>query len=110
MATRLVRRWEAAASEFLTDPFQRGLAHWNHQRLAPGWPDEAWERAHEHDARMLRMESAFFEELRAEIASEASSPFMAGDMVDFQNSLFRPPITMFRQSPTPKWPSYQWKP
>lgn len=82
MATRLDRRWgAAAASQFLTNSFQRGLAHWNHQRLAPGLPHDAWERALDHDARMLRMESAFIEELRAEIASEAAE--VPADAEDF---------------------------
>lgn len=82
MATRLDRRWgAAAASQFLTNSFQRGLAHWNHQRLAPGFPHDEWERTLDHDARMLRMESAFIEELRAEIASEAAE--VPADAEDF---------------------------
>lgn len=73
MATRLDQRREAAAaSQFLTDSFQRGLAHWNHQRLAPGLPDAGWQRALDRDARMLRLEGAFLEELRVEIAAEAA--------------------------------------
>ena len=73
MATRLNQSGEAAtASQFLTDSFQRGLAHWNHQRLAPGMPDETWQHALDRDARMLRLEGAFIEELRAEVAPRAA--------------------------------------
>ncbi|MDB5686993.1 MAG: iron-containing redox enzyme family protein, partial [Rhizorhabdus sp.] len=40
MAT-LPRR-EERSSQFLTDSFQRGLAHWNRERLAPGFPTADW--------------------------------------------------------------------
>jgi hypothetical protein len=60
------------SSQFLTAGFQRGLAHWNHERLAPGFPDEDWRELHERDARMLRLESGFLEELRSEVAGEAA--------------------------------------
>lgn len=61
------------ASQFLCDDFQRGLAHWNHQRLAPGLPDEDWRLILDGDAKMLRLEGAFLEELRAEISEEAQA-------------------------------------
>jgi hypothetical protein len=61
------------ASQFLRDDFQRGLAHWNRQRLAPGLPDEDWRLILDGDAKMLRLEGAFLEELRAEIAEEAAA-------------------------------------
>lgn len=59
-------------SQFLTDSFQRGLAHWNRERLKPGFPDEHWRRDLDRDTRMLRLEGAFIEELRAEVSMEAS--------------------------------------
>ena len=60
------------ASQFLTDSFQRGLAHWNRERLAPGMPDDAWQKTLERDLRMARLEGGFVEELRTEIADEAA--------------------------------------
>ena len=59
-------------SQFLTDSFQRGLAHWNRQRLAPQFPDADWSRTLERDLRMQRLEGAFIEELRAEVRAEAA--------------------------------------
>jgi hypothetical protein len=59
------------AGQFLSDPFQRGLAHWNHERLSPQFPDADWQKRLENDTRMLRLEGAFMEELRAEVADEA---------------------------------------
>ncbi|HEX8402062.1 MAG TPA: iron-containing redox enzyme family protein [Allosphingosinicella sp.] len=58
--------------QFLTDSFQRGLAHWNHERLSPGFPSDDWQKQLERDSKMLRLEGAFMEELRAEIADEAA--------------------------------------
>ncbi|WBQ19144.1 iron-containing redox enzyme family protein [Sphingobium yanoikuyae] len=59
-------------SQFLTDSFQRGLAHWNRERLAPQFPHGDWRAALERDTRMLRLETAFLEELRIEIADRAA--------------------------------------
>ena len=59
-------------SQFLTDSFQRGLAHWNRERLAPRFPEADWHVRLERDMKMLRLERAFLEELRAEIADEAA--------------------------------------
>jgi len=61
------------ASQFLCDDFQRGLAHWNHERLAPGLPASDWQATHDRDARTVRLEGAFLEELRAEVADEAAA-------------------------------------
>src|SRR5687768_12756285 len=61
------------ASQFLTDSFQRGLAHWNHERLAPGFPEADWQKTLERDTRMLRLEGGFMEELRAEIGDRAAA-------------------------------------
>jgi len=60
-------------SQFLNDDFQQGLAHWNRQRLAPALPSEDWQLMLDGDAKMLRLEGAFLEELRAEIADEAAA-------------------------------------
>jgi hypothetical protein len=61
------------ASQFLTDSFQRGLAHWNRERLQPTFPDDAWQTTLERDTRMARLQNAFLEELRGEVVDEASS-------------------------------------
>ncbi|UYY76771.1 iron-containing redox enzyme family protein [Sphingomonas sp. R1] len=59
-------------SQFLTDSFQRGLAHWNRERLEPGFPSDDWQRTFERDVRMERLQGAFLEELRAEVVGEAA--------------------------------------
>ena len=58
-------------SQFLTDSFQRGLAHWNRERLQPGFPEANWQKLMDRDLRMARLEGGFLEELRAEIVDEA---------------------------------------
>jgi hypothetical protein len=73
MATRLRDFANDTGSQFLTDSFQRGLAHWNRQRLEPGFPTGDWERVFERDVKMQRLEGGFIEELRAEIAQEAAA-------------------------------------
>ncbi|PVX29818.1 iron-containing redox enzyme family protein [Sphingomonas pokkalii] len=60
-------------SQFHTDSFQRGLAHWNRERLEPGFPSADWQRRLERDVRMHRLEGAFLEELRADVATEAAA-------------------------------------
>ena len=67
------RRNQYEFSQFLTDSFQRGLAHWNRERLQPGFPDSDWQKVMERDLRMARLEGGFLEELRAEIADAAAS-------------------------------------
>jgi hypothetical protein len=62
----------SGADQFRNDPFQRALAHWNHQRLAPQFPNDEWSKQLDKDVRMLRLEGAFLEELRAEVAAEAA--------------------------------------
>ena len=59
------------SSQFLTDSFQRGLAHWNRERLAPTFPEGDWQKRMERDLRMARLEGGFLEELRADVAEEA---------------------------------------
>lgn len=74
MASRQHQSRDAApASQFLTGGFQRSLAHWNHERLAPGMPDPTWQRRLDQDMRMLRLEGAFVEELRSEISAQAAA-------------------------------------
>ena len=46
-------------SQFLTDSFQRGLAHWNRERLQPGLPEADWQKLMERDLRMARLEGGF---------------------------------------------------
>jgi hypothetical protein len=73
MATRPRDAANDRGSQFLRDSFQRGLAHWNRERLAPGFPSRDWQRDFERDLRMQRLEGAFLEELRAEVADEAAA-------------------------------------
>ena len=72
MASRFSEYPRDQRSQFLTDSFQRGLAHWNRERLAPAFPSADWHNRLERDTRMLRLERAFLEELRAEVADEAA--------------------------------------
>jgi hypothetical protein len=73
MATKAVTKpADTLASQFLTDDFQRGLAHWNHERLAPAFPSADWQAKLESDLRMLRLEGGLMEALRAEIADQAA--------------------------------------
>lgn len=60
-------------SQFLTDSFQRELAHWNRERLAPQFPGGDWRHTLERDMRMMRLEGGFIEELRGEVAHEAAA-------------------------------------
>ncbi|TZG27178.1 iron-containing redox enzyme family protein [Sphingomonas montanisoli] len=72
MATRINLDQSAERSQFLTDSFQRGLSHWNRERLAPQLPTDDWQRLLDRDMRMQRLEGGFLEELRAEVIDEAS--------------------------------------
>jgi len=72
MASRFSDRPATGLSQFLTDSFQRGLAHWNRERLAPSLPRQDWRLRLERDTKMLRLERGFIEELREEIAQEAA--------------------------------------
>jgi hypothetical protein len=64
---------QTRSSQFLTDSFQRGLAHWNRERLQPAFPTHDWPKILERDLRMTRLEGGFLEELRAEVAVEAAA-------------------------------------
>jgi len=59
-------------SQFLNDVFQRRLAYWNRDRLAPQFPADGWQRQVDRDAAMLRLEGGFIEELRGEVIAEAA--------------------------------------
>lgn len=72
MASRATHYNPGTGSQFRTDAFQRGLAHWNLQRLEPGLPDSGWPRTLVRDHQMLRLEGGFLEELRAEVRAEAA--------------------------------------
>ncbi|QDM41579.1 iron-containing redox enzyme family protein [Altererythrobacter sp. TH136] len=88
MATRATDYRVRRDSQFLTDSFQRGLAHWNRQRLEPGLPQDDWRETAERDHRMQRLEGAFIEELRAEVRAEAASaPTDAEDFIDWFENL-----------------------
>jgi hypothetical protein len=51
--------------------FQRRLAEWNRIRLAPGFPDDHWDRRQAGDERMRAEEGRFLDALRVEVAAEA---------------------------------------
>jgi hypothetical protein len=74
MATqaRLATAGEGAA-QFLTHAFQSRLAEWNRQRLAPAFPTEDWAEIEDRDHAMRRLEGAFLEELRLDVAEEAAA-------------------------------------
>jgi hypothetical protein len=73
MVTQLNSRAAIGTSQFLNDSFQQGLAHWNHERLAPGLPPENWREIEDRNTRMHRLEIGFLEELRAEVREEAAA-------------------------------------
>jgi hypothetical protein len=74
MATKLrASDPSAGAPQFLSDAFQRALARWNHDRLAPRFPHDNWQKDLDRDVRMQRLEGAFMEELRSEVAAEAAA-------------------------------------
>ena len=72
MATLFSSDAARPASQFFTDDFQRALARWNRRRMAPGFPEEGWQKQLDEDLRMQRLEGAFLETLRAEAARRAA--------------------------------------
>ena len=60
------------AAQFLTDSFQQGLARWNRERLAPGFPASDWQQQLDREIRMRRLEGGFVEALREEVSQEAA--------------------------------------
>jgi hypothetical protein len=71
MATRALEY--ELRSQFLYDEFQQALARWNRERLAPAFPTADWPMRLDRDNRMLRLEGAFLEELRRDVAEEAAA-------------------------------------
>ncbi len=67
MATKL---YAAETPQFLNNAFQRTLASWNRERLAPDFPDIDWRKDFDRNMQMLRLEGAFLDELRAEVAGD----------------------------------------
>ena len=73
MATRAQKELaDRPATQFFTDELQQGLARWNHERLAPQFPNADWQKSLERDLHMLRLEGGFIEELRQEVSAEAA--------------------------------------
>lgn len=72
MATRLSDAGERRSSQFNTDSFQRGLSHWNRERLSPAFPEADWQKTLERDLRMERLQGGFVEELRVEVIERAA--------------------------------------
>lgn len=67
----MATRFNAASQpQFLNNAFQRTLAKWNRERLAPGFPDVDWRRDFDRQVQILRLEGAFLDELRAEVADD----------------------------------------
>jgi len=58
--------------DYFSDVYQRPLARWNRQRLAPQFPDTMWRDMLESDGQMLRLEGEFLEALRAEVREQAA--------------------------------------
>lgn len=71
MATRFIDLGEQRRSQFFNAPFQRSLAHWNRQRVTPSAPRDDWAAQIDRDAKMLRLEGAFLQELCADVAARA---------------------------------------
>lgn len=70
------------AGELFGDRFQRELAHWNHERLAPQFPSDDWRDRLESDALMLRREGEFIERLRLQVREAAQeAPTEAGKFI-----------------------------
>ena len=82
MATLPLRSERAAGEQFLSDAFQQQLARWNRARLAPAFPTADWQQRLADDLTMQRLEGAFLEDLRSEIAPlAAEAPADADDFV-----------------------------
>jgi len=71
MATRF-QSTPTPPSQFLNDRFQQALARWNRTRLEPAFPETAAD-ALSRDLPMQRLELAFLQELREEVADRAAA-------------------------------------
>jgi hypothetical protein len=68
--------WDEATAlnpPMLSTRFQRRLAHWNRERLAPRLPESDWRDALDRDHEMCWHEVAFLEELREAVADAAAN-------------------------------------
>jgi hypothetical protein len=84
MATQPDLRNDISVSQFLTDSFHRGLAHWNRERLQPAFPVSDWQKRLDRDGRMLRLEGGFIEDMRCDVAVEAAAaPTAASAFIDW---------------------------
>jgi hypothetical protein len=70
MATRAIET--EYRSQFGNPSFQQALSRWNRERLAPAFPSADWQSKLDQDVRMLKLEGAFLEELRSEVAADAA--------------------------------------
>ena len=99
MATKLNAAYQP---QFLNNAFQRTLAKWNRERLAPQFPDIDWRKDFERNTQMLRLEGAFLDELRAEVADDlAEVPDDANDFVAWFEALKA-------QGPGQNHPLFSW--
>jgi hypothetical protein len=73
MATQALHAIPSPVPDYLSPGFQSALARWNRSRLQPGLPGAGWEKGLDRDHRMQRLEGAFLEALRAEVAEEAAA-------------------------------------
>jgi hypothetical protein len=71
VATRL--RDDPRSSQFLNDDFQRGLAHWNADRLRPAATTRDWRARLEADFQFQCQEGAFLEAMREAVAQRAAA-------------------------------------
>jgi hypothetical protein len=55
------------------EAFHRRLAHWNHRRLSPAFPHADWRAELDEEHAMRRLEGAFMETFRAEVAERAAT-------------------------------------
>lgn len=70
---QLVQPTAAGTPDLLSDDTQRRLARWNRERMEPGVPSDDWRAALDRNARMIREEGEFLEQLRAEVAEAAAA-------------------------------------
>lgn len=71
MASQL-RAAEQPSETHFVDCDQQRLARWNEERLSPGFPSPDWALGLAREQRMLMLEGAFIEELRAEVRDAAA--------------------------------------
>ena len=71
MATVVQLQPPGSSVDFLGAEVQQRLAHWNHRRLAPGFPDENWRLHRAGEERMLQLERCFLDALRADVRAQA---------------------------------------